>query len=370
MNQTEIRVLRLLKAASDHSTKVGNLANGLKISRRSIERTLKVLCEKGLASVQNGVASLSSTPKSSLLARLSNDMQVYKLLLDSGERILPTLLEPKRISEISKLTGLSSITIRRSLTRMKETGTILQSGNEFSINEEYHDVRVLASILYEEELSKLIQNKNEQIVFRDASKIIKRVPLGTIVSEGIKTAFSVFSSFGMDLRPESDYYVVPSQTIRREDAMVHALVVSANKLERTHCAVFYVVNRNRIDVAQVRKKCEEFHVSKLWIDLEAYIRNDLTEDQDLFLPWREFADRCRVYGADPDALLPGKLPSNFFRDLGRILQKEVSVYLIGGENMRIKGMKQATKDIDLVTRANGKNDYPYETLVSSFAKMG
>ncbi len=95
-------------------------------------------------------------------------MTIYKLLLDSGERILPTLLEPRRISGISKLTGLSSITIRRNLTRMKETGAILQSGNDFSINEEYHDVRVLASILDEEELSKMIQNNNEQIVFRDA----------------------------------------------------------------------------------------------------------------------------------------------------------------------------------------------------------
>ncbi len=368
MNQTEIRVLRLLKAASDHSTKVGNLANGLKITRRSVERTLKVLSEKGLASVHNGIASLSSTPKSSLLARLSNDMQVYKLLLDSGERILPTLLEPKKISEISNLTGLSSITIRRNLNRMKETGATLQSGNEFSINEDYPDVRVLASILREEELSKLIQNKNEEIVYRDSSNIIKRVQLGMPLPEGAKTAFSAFSSFGMDLRSEFNYYIVPAQTIRRENALVHALVVSTNKLERTHCAVFYVISRNRINVARVRNKSEEFHVSKLWIDLEAYIRNELTEDQDLFLSWKEFADRCRMYGANPDDLLPSKLPSDFFHDLGHILQKEVRVYLIGGENMRIKGMKQATKDIDIVTGVDKKD--AFETLVRSLAKMG
>ena len=368
MNQTEIRILRLLKAARDHSTKVVNLANELKISRRSIERTLKSLREKDLVKVTNGVASLSSTPKSSVLARLSNDMPFYKLVLDSGERILPALLEPRKMSEISNLTGLSSSTIQRSLNRMKETGAIVQKGNEFSINEKYPDIRLLASILREEELSKLIQNKNEQIVYRDSRNVIKRVPLGTPLAEGAKTAFSIFSAFGMDLRPEFDYYIVPAQMIRREDALVHSLVVSTNKLERTHCAVFYVVNRNRIDVAQVRKTCEEFHVSKLWIDLEAYIRNELTEDHDLFLPWKEFTDRCRRYGANPDDLLPSKLPSDFFHDLGHILQKEVRVYLIGGENMRIKGMKQATKDIDFVTVADKKD--AFETLVRSLTKMG
>src|SRR5487761_801647 len=131
MNQTEIRILRLLKAARDHSTKVVNLANELKISRRSIERTLKSLREKDLVKVTNGVASLSSTPKSSVLARLSNDMPFYKLVVDSGERILPALLEPRKMSEISNLTGLSSSTIQRSLNRMKETGAIVQKGNEF-----------------------------------------------------------------------------------------------------------------------------------------------------------------------------------------------------------------------------------------------
>ena len=368
MNQTEIRILRLLKASRDHSTKVMSLANELKISHRSIERTLKNLEEKGLVKIGNGMASWSSTPKSSVFARLSNDMPIYKLMIDSGERILPALLEAKKMSEISNLTGLSSSTIQRSLNRMKETGAIIQRGNEFYINEKYPDVRLLARILREEELSRLTRNKNEEIVYRNSSSLIKRVPLGIPMQEGARTAFSAFASFGMDLRPEFDYYIVPEQTIQKEDALVHALLVSKNKLERTHCAVFYVINRNTIDIALVRNKCESFNVSKLWIDLEAYIRDELTEDRDLFLPWKEFADRCRMYGVNPDENVPRKSPSDFFLDIGRILQKEVSVYLIGGENMRIKGMKQATKDIDFVTGAD-KTD-PFEMLVSSLTKLG
>lgn len=88
-------------------------------------------------------------------------------------------------------------------------------------------------------------------------------------------------------------------------------MVSTNKIERTHWAVFYAINRSRIDITQVRNKCKEFRISKLWIDLEAYARNEMSGSQDLFLPWEEFAGRCRMYGINANDFLPSKpLPEN------------------------------------------------------------
>ena len=171
----------------------------------------------------------------------------------------------------------------------------------------------------------------------------------------------------MQLRPEFDYYILPAEKIRPEDAFVHALVVSANKLERTHCAVFYAINKKRLNVAGIRMKCEQFGVSRVWMELEVYIEGAQIQSQDLFLPWKEFAERCRMYGVSPDDLLPKKAYPEFFEELGRILPLKTNFYLIGGENMRIKGMKQATKDVDLVMKANRKE---VDTLFGSLLKMG
>ncbi|MGI0084776.1 MAG: hypothetical protein ACREBQ_06810, partial [Nitrososphaerales archaeon] len=84
-------------------------------------------------------------------------------------------------------------------------------------------------------------------------------------------------------------------------------------------------------------------------------------------PWEEFADRCRMYGINANDFLPSKPLRDFFSDLGQILPKKMSVYLIGGENMRIKGMKQATKDIDLVARSGEGH---FDMLLASLVKMG
>ena len=150
MNQTEIRVLQSIKESQDHSTRISDLAGKTKLSRRSVERATKMLKERGLVDIIDGIVSLSSGSKSALLNRLSNNIQIYKLLLDSGEKILPLLLEPKNVGELSESTNLSFPTTWRTLNRMKETGAIVQNAGKFSISDQYRDVKLLASILSEE----------------------------------------------------------------------------------------------------------------------------------------------------------------------------------------------------------------------------
>lgn len=100
--------------------------------------------------------------------------------------------------------------------------------------------------------------------------------------------------------------------------------------------------------------------------MEAYVKGERIEQPELFLPWKEFVERCRAYDVNLDDLIRKKAYPDFLSELAQILPEKIRLYLISGENMRIKGMKQATKDIDVVT--TGSNSEAH-TLFNSLVKM-
>jgi hypothetical protein len=55
-----------------------------------------------------------------------------------------------------------------------------------------------------------------------------------------------------------------------------------------------------------------------------------------------------------------------FEELSNHLSSDVIIYLIGGENLRIKGYKQATKDCDIVVT----NEQSFLALVEAFKHLG
>jgi predicted transcriptional regulator len=329
-------------------------------------RIVGSLVGKGIASISRDGVSVATTPKATTLVRISTHLDVSKLLLDSGEQILPHLTEPRSLEELEEVSGFSTATLYRTLNRMMETGAVVEKNEKYSIDRSLDDVIFLARILRDEEEPGVgaHHDKTEQIAFRHGKDVIRRVARGRS-AKGSLTAFSVFGRFGMQLEPEADYYVSPARSVSTEDALVHSLAISHNKLERTHSAVFYALNREKLDLGRVRKLADEFGVGQLWINLERYVR-ELTAPEDLFLPWNEFSDRCSLYGLEAKGLLPPQAYPDLFVTLGKALGRPISVYLLGGENMRIRKMKQATKDVDLAVA----NENDYDRLVGALVQIG
>ncbi|MDG6928671.1 MAG: MarR family transcriptional regulator [Nitrososphaerota archaeon] len=360
MNRNQLQTL--LALIDGPRSRVADIAHMLGLSPRMARRIVDSLADKGMVSVSRDGVSLAATSKAAALVRISTRLDVSKLLLDSGEPILPYLSEPRSLEELEKASGLSTATLYRTLNRMMETGAVVVKDGRYSIGGDL-DV-VLFARMVGDDMASANRYRTEQTVFRRGRDAIKKVARGGS-AQGSPTAFSVFGRFGMQLRPEADYYVSPGRSISAEDALVHSLAVSHNRLERTHSAVFYALNRGKLDLGKVRKLAEGFGVGRLWVNLEMYVRG-LTVPGDLFLPWNEFCDRCSLYGLEAEALLPPPAYPHLFVALGRALGRPLSVYLLGGENMRIKKMKQATKDVDLVV-ADGRD---YDRLSEALARIG
>ncbi len=365
MNASQMRILQSIVDNPEDSISISNLAEQHNLTRRSVRRIVDSLEEKGLVHLSRSRISQSDTMKSSVISKLLRTLDISKLLLDSGEQIFQLLIEPTTLEELEKSTGLSTPTLYRTLNRMMETGVIILKDKKYAIDNRQQDAYMLARIMNEEYLSKVKRDtKNEEMMFHQGNVIIKKVPKGQGAS-GSRTSFSIFPSFGMQLYSEADYYILPPQDVTIEDTLVHALLVSKNKLERTHCAVFYALNRERLDLTILRKNAEEFKIAQLLLRLEAFVQGR-TVPEDTFLPWSEFAERCRLYEIDAARLRPPPAHPKLFEEIGDTLQNEIDVFLIGGENMRIKGIKQATKDVDIVVQDTGS----YSKLLEALRKIG
>ncbi|MCS7137979.1 MAG: hypothetical protein NZ941_06390 [Candidatus Caldarchaeum sp.] len=195
--------------------------------------------------------------------------------------------------------------------------------------------------------------------------IIKSVPR-RLQAKGELTAFSRFKDYGVLYITEHDYYVYPSTRIGPQEVLVHGLLASKTKQERTMCAVFYMANRTNIDLLRARKIAKKTPAISVLLDLESYVEGLPVESPDNFLPWNEFRDLCSQYGIkvhpSPTA---EEIMSNIER-WAREVERETTVYLLGGINMVIRRIKPSTKDMDILVRS--REDY--QTVEKALSAAG
>ena len=347
MNATELRTLYILldwKKRSLEQVVQDINASGKHASEITIRRALKKLIDNNLLERSDSSYSLSyKNPKALLIKRLSARFDLAKILLDSNELVFRALSEPRTVTELIRLTKLSEATVFRGVEDLMEAGAVRREGGLYKLATD--ELLQLSKILYEEEVRKRIEPYSE-LIFDDGEVMLSKVPLGR-KGTGILTGFSLYSSYGMAIHPAFDYYVYGLQQVTMEDVFVHSILSAENKLDRTHCCLFYALSSARMDLMKVRELVRRFKLESSWFELQNYVRG-LTYRQDLFLPRKEFEERATLYGIDINKLLPPPAHPAFFESLGEAVNSKIQVFLFGGENMRIKGLKQSTKDVDLV----------------------
>ena len=361
MNATEIQTLYIMldwRSRSLEQIMHDLQASGKRASEVTIRRALKKLQDYVLLDKLDGSYVLSyKNPKVSLIKRLSERFDLTKLLLDSNELVFKSLSEPRSVVELIRLTNISEATVFRSLEDMMETGAVKGKDRLYRLANE--ELVQLSRVLYEEDVRKKIEPYSD-VLFDDGQVLISKVPLGR-KGTGTLTGFSIYSSYGMTIHPSYDYYAYGIKEVTLEEVFVHSFLAAQNKLERTHCALFYALNGTKMNLLKVRELVRRFKLEGIWFELQNYVRG-LVYKQDLFLPRKEFEERAELYGIDVRKLLPPPAYPAFFEKLGELLDGKVRMFLFGGENMRIRGLKQATKDADVVVEQRKSFDLVRKVL--------
>ena len=157
-----------------------------------------------------------------------------------------------------------------------------------------------------------------------------------------------------------DYYIVQDNAVDIHEIVVHAVVAAyrtQNRMGLLMAIVFYLRNRRMLDTVRLRKTAQSYGVDGVWLDVESYVRHKKpVKNTKMFLPWSEFVEKAEIYEI---SLAEFQVPATtglLFDKIGMYATRPLEVYLVEGENMRIKNLKAATKDCDVVVRSKADFD--------------
>jgi predicted transcriptional regulator len=346
----------LVKAVLSGTTEKKSLQEMLNIKDWQLNAHIRDLTDLGYVKKEESQVKLQETTKAILLRDLAKKFDISKLLHESNELVLSCLTEPLTLTQLESQTGLSRTTIYRTISELESIGAIEKDADLFSLNKSDERLLLFAKLL-QTEIGQKYQGPNIEIIYNDANVVIKKVAKEQ-VTEGEITAFSVFTDYGIEYHTTHDYYVIQKSPIDLYDILIHSLIAvikAKDKLGLVMCMVFYLKHKEKMDMMNIRAKAKEYNVIGIWLDVEAYIRGGKPRNLELFLPWNEFVQKAELYDIPEGSyLLPAAYPS-LFEEIGKKLTSPLTIYLLGGENMRIKGLKPRTKDCDIVVE--NKEDF-------------
>ncbi len=320
------------------------LASKLGLSYSRTATIIRHLLKKEYCEKQGGKIRLARNAKTSLLKELAYRYDISSLLGGVREELLLALREASSISEIQRKTGLAQSTIYQNLRELMAIGVVRKLDDHYVVAEEPR-LKSFLELLNQEKEAREIEHEAVLLYSRHGIKL-KMIPAGK-EAVGSKTAFSLFPNYGIDYFSSYDYYVEPPMKVSMEECLIHALIMARSRLERTMCAVFYLKNYDRINSERIKTLAKKYGALQLLTRLQNYVRGS-TVETDAFLPWDEFKERASIYGVNVSPPPGYEKIIMVLRMLGEKLDAPTAAYLFGGANLLLRGLKSATKDLDMV----------------------
>lgn len=332
MRTTELRILAVLR---DGPATVTQLAEQLDKNQGWISELTADLERQHLVE-RNRRIELADTYETSLLLDLFDIYDPETILAGTKEPILTALLdESKTVAEL-ELDGFATSTVYQALNDLQTVGVVEKREND-------------AYRISDETVQQFLQTRRTtgatNTEYTTGGESIVKSPDS---AEGRPTAFSAFQRYGIDYYPAETYRYRGEQETGMEDVLIHAVRFAETKKQTGMTAVFYLTHSTTLDTSRLWQLADKWGCIEKWADLLAFLDQRDVKQKDLFLPWDEFLDVARDYDVYPrgkhpeDSLLAG------LEELGETLQTDVDVYLLGGGNLILRGLKDSTKDIDVV----------------------
>lgn len=322
----------------------------------------KGIRERGLVEYVDGILTVQKDVVALLLKRASERHDLGVILRRSNETVFYSLAEPGTVTDIVERTGLSVSTVYRATQDLYSVGAARSMDGIIHLNDSLVGLAKAMKIVAEPDI-------RAHTIHRDSKRALISVRAG-VACNGQPTAFSRFGEFGIEYGGMRDYYIMQEESVDIYDILVHALLAAEEHddiNEMSMVVVFYLKHRNKMDITRIRRTASQFGAVRIWLDVESYVRNRATiMHTGIFAPWDELIRKADLYDVDTAeyaALLPAEA---LLQDLGAILERPVDIYLLGGENMRLKGLKESTKDCDMVV----KNRADFEAVTKALTKMG
>lgn len=349
MRRTELQILKQLH--KDPLT-VTELARALDKNQGWISELVTSLEDQNLIT-KNGKVELEDNYEAQLLKTLLETYNLEEILAGKKEDLLKAILdEPRSASELEKQ-GFAQSTVYKNLKQLRATGAIRETDEGFQLNDK--TLRNFLNARTTDTGTRASTNGETILRTREGEDV-----------EGLDTAFSAFTRYGVEYYPNYQYRYQGDQVPGLEDILIHAVKLAESKRQMGVACVFYLTHTGSLDNQELWRLARDWNCVERWADFLAFIDQRDVHREDLFFPWDEFTDLANEYNVYPREKHPEESLLNGMEAIGEAVTESIDTYLLGGGNLILRGLKDSTKDIDLVV----DSQHEFTILVDGLQDQG
>lgn len=350
MRRTELDILNQLH---EQALSITELARALDKNQGWISKLVASLVEQNLVT-KNGRVELEDNYEARLLKELIDTYRVEDVLAGKKEDILVSLLDGPRTASELEQQGFAQSTVYRTLKQLRATGTVSATDEGYQISDE-----TLRNFL-------TARTMETGTRYSADGETIRRADTGEDV-EGVATAFSAFTRYGVEYNPTQQYfYQGPKEELDLEDVLIHAVTFADSKRQMGIVGVFYLTHSGSLDTQTLWKLARNWNCIETWADLLAFLDQRDVHRHESFPSWSEFTDLANEYDVYPREKYPEHSVLAGMEAIGDSVSESVDTYLLGGGNLILRGLKDSTKDIDLVVDSRDE----FTVLVDALHEQG
>lgn len=330
MRRAEIEILETLR---QRSYSVSGLAAELGRNQGWMSELVSELEARNLVE-KNTEVEYADTYEARLLSDLAREYSLMELLAGRKEKILCELhRSPATVSDL-ETRGFPSSTVYAALKDLRALGAVERQDETYSIADETLAQFLTATASSEGDAE--YRANSERLVVDDGAD-----------DDGERTAFSAFRRYGIEYYPSRQYLYQGDSSPGIEEVLIHAVKAAETRKQTAMTVLFYLEHRSILDTSKLWKLANTWDCVEEWADTLAYAdQRDVQNER--FLPWEEFVSLARDYNVFLRDYHPEESLRSGLEQLGEALETEVDAYLLGGGNLILRGLKDSTKDLDIV----------------------
>ena len=372
MRPIQISILsKLLGGPSSASA----LARELDLTPGRISQALAELVEDGWVEVQRIKKRKQLRLSDAEHARAFRELylshpgtEFERLLAHGSFDVLSALLgRSSNVADLVRLTGLSASSVRNHLRDLAAVGAVLESRREYRINAEFRGLMDFLSAYWRTKNARLARGVSGLVTipWQRGLEFIARVPAGIEPPRSWRpTGITALRAAGIELITEfAEYFVSPYVGLEPEHVPAHLMLSHPGDARYAAYAVLYL-EKMKLEEPKVLEAARYYGATDAARALFKFISTRAPVEGFSLPSWEEFVNLASDYGV--------RIVTNFtvdeirarFREIGEHLRAPVAAYLIGGGAMAFRGLKDATKDVDLIATTPAQFKYLAKTLAA------
>ena len=243
--------LFVLEQVAKGNKNIKEIAVTLKKSEPQIYIYVKKLTDKSLIDLNNGGIEPKKIPYVSLLLQLlSKTPNLTPILEGPGIPIFTAMLQPSTLEEITNETGYKKTAIYKRLQEARKRSLVRKNQATFEINDKmWAELKETLEEIKKSELKTdnripasaiIYYKKKDEIVFSSKEEL-----------DAVKTAFSAYKNYGIDLLTITNFYYLPKKTLTKDDILKHSLYIIEKDMDIRYLifiALFYAKYRKEFKI--------------------------------------------------------------------------------------------------------------------------